>query len=51
LRETAVRHQAGEEQPIDWIAAKRELADGDECIVYRVLDCRQKPETTTEALK
>jgi hypothetical protein len=25
LRETAVRHQAGAEQPIDWIAAKREL--------------------------
>lgn len=25
LRETAARHDAGEEQPIDWDAAKREL--------------------------
>jgi hypothetical protein len=25
LRETATRHDAGEEQPIDWGAAKREL--------------------------
>ena len=25
LRETAARHEAGEEQPIDWDAAKREL--------------------------
>jgi hypothetical protein len=25
LRETAARHDAGKEQPIDWEAAKREL--------------------------
>lgn len=25
LRETAARHDAGEEQPIDWNTAKREL--------------------------
>lgn len=25
LRETAARYKAGHEQPIDWVAAKREL--------------------------
>jgi putative addiction module component len=25
LRETAARHDAGKEQPVDWEAAKREL--------------------------
>jgi plasmid stabilization system protein ParE len=25
--------------------------DGDVCIVFRVLDCRQEPEKTTDALK
>ena len=25
--------------------------DGDICIVFRVLDCRQEPEKTTDALK
>jgi hypothetical protein len=25
--------------------------DGEVCIVFRVLDCRQKPEKTTDALK
>jgi hypothetical protein len=25
LRETAARHEAGQERPIDWAAAKREL--------------------------
>jgi plasmid stabilization system protein ParE len=25
--------------------------DGDLCIVFRVLDCRQEPEKTTDALK
>jgi Putative addiction module component len=25
LQETAVRYQAGQEEPLDWVAAKREL--------------------------
>jgi plasmid stabilization system protein ParE len=27
------------------------LTDGDVCVVYRVLDCRQRPQKTKDALK
>jgi hypothetical protein len=53
----ALRRHSHEGVRLPWLLAERfryavyYKVDGEKCIVFRVLDCRQEPEKTTEGLR